>query len=302
MKNNEMKGIILMLIASLIWSFSTVMIKTAIDDLGPWTFNAVRSFLGAMSMVPLVYMFDLKLNKNGSQKLKLSPAVWRDSVALGVVIGSYMVLAQTGMAYTTIGKTGFITALYIIIVPVLGIFLHRKQPLRIWFCVAVALMGFYLMSMTEGFSSINKGDVLIFIGAIFCAFQIYLIDSLAKRISPMLLTCFQFLFAGIFCMTGAFIFEQPSIDQIMNAIVPLLYTGIVSCGIGYMIQAFGQKFLDPVKASFLFSSETIFTMILGFLVFHEIMSAREYIGCALIFFAIIYSLIEPKDQRREHEQ
>lgn len=285
-----------MLLASLIWSFSTVMIKSAIDDLGPWTFNAVRSFLGALSMVPLVFIFDFKLNKDENQKLHLTPAVWRDSIALGIVIGSYMVLAQTGMAYTTIGKTGFITALYIIFVPVLGIFLHRKQPIRIWICVAVALIGFYLMSMTEGLSSINKGDVLIFIGAIFCTFQIYLIDTLSKRISPMLLTCFQFLFAGLFCMAGAFLFEHPSLAEILNAIVPLLYTGVVSCGIGYMIQAFGQKYLDPVKASFLFSSETIFTMILGFLVFHEIMSFREYFGCALIFSAIIVSLIEPKEK------
>ena len=296
MKNKELKGIIFMLAASLIWSFSAVMIKTAVDDLGPWTFSAIRSFLGTLSMIPLVYLFDYKLNKSEEQTNKLTPDVWRESIALGIVIASYMVLAQTGMAYTTIGKTGFITSLYILMVPVIGIFLRKKPPLRIWFCVAVAMAGFYLMCMTEGLSAVNKGDVLIFFGAFFCAFQIYLIDSLAQKISPMLLTCFQFLFAGIFCLLGSILFENPTMDQIKTAIVPLLYTGIGSCGLGYMLQAFGQKYVEPVKASFLFSSETIFTMILGFLIFNEVMSVQEYIGCALIFFAIIYSLIEPKEK------
>ena len=300
MRNNEIKGIIFMLAASLIWSFSTVMIKTAVDDLGPWTFTAIRCLLGGLSMIPLVIIFDLKGSvKNVDLSSLLPKSALRDCLLLGGVVAAYMMLIQVGIAFTTIGKCGFITALYIIIVPIMGIFLKKMPSLRIWLCVIIAVIGFYLMCMSEGLSAINKGDVLIFIGAFFCAMQIYFIDSLSKRISPMLLTCLQFLFAGIICMVGAFVVEHPTVTEILTAIVPLLYTGVVSCGIGYMLQAYSQKYVEPMKASLLFSSETIFTMIFGLIIFQEIMSFREYVGCGLIFFAIVYSIIEPKEKGNE---
>jgi len=305
-RRDELKGVFYMLLATIIWSFSAVMMKSGTDDLAPWTFCGIRSTLGCISMLPLVYLFDIKgkdkspaQSENETVDRKL---VIRDSLLLGISIGCYMVLAQAALAHTTVGKSGFITALYIIIVPFMGFFLHKRPSLRIWLCVSIAMVGFYLMCMTDGFSAMNRGDIMLLIGSFFCAIQLYLIDSLAKRISPMKLTFLQFFFAGIFCMTGSFIFEHPTLTQVFNAMIPLLYTGVVSCGFGYMFQAFGQKYVEPMKASLLFSSETIFTMFFGLIFYHEIMSFREYFGCGLIFFAIVYSLIEPKKDIEEKSE
>ena len=155
------------------------------------------------------------------------------------------------------------------------------------------------MCMTEGISEINKGDLLILVGSLFCAVHIYIVDELVKKIDPLKFTCMQFFFAGIFCMVGAFIFEKPSITQITEAIVPLLYTGICSCGLGYMFQTLGQKYVEPAKASLLLSSETIFTMMWGMIVFHEVMKGVEYLGCLLIFLAILFSQIDFKKKGSE---
>lgn len=294
MRQNELKGTIFLLTAAIIWSFAVVMMKTGAEDLGPWAFSGIRAFMGCLSMVPIILFFDAK--KTVEQKAaEHNPALLiKGTFIAGVFVTAYMILAQTGLALTTVGKSGFITALYIIIVPILGIFLKQKVTGRIWFCVIMATVGFYLMCMTEGLSAVNRGDILILGGSFFCAVHIYLVDFLVQKIDPIKFTCLQFLFSGIFCMIGAFILEHPTMDQIMAAIVPLLYTGICSCGLGYMFQTLGQKYMEPAKASLLLSSETIFTMIFGFVFFQEIMGMVEYLGCLLIFLAIIFSQIEPK--------
>ncbi len=297
MRQKELKGTIFLLAASIIWGFAVVMMKTGAEDLGPWAFSGIRSVLGCISMIPLVLFFDSRKPAEVKAAERNPGLLLKGTFFAGLIVTTYMIPAQMGLVYTTVGKSGFITALYIIIVPILGIFLKRKVSVRIWCCVIVSIIGFYLMSMSEGLSAVNKGDLLILIGSFCCAIHIYLVDGLVKKIDPLKFTCMQFFFAGIFCMVGAMIFERPSFAQITAAIVPLLYTGICSCGLGYMFQTLGQKYVEPAKASLLLSSETIFTMLFGFLAFHEIMSGIEYLGCALIFFAILFSQIEPKKKR-----
>lgn len=294
MRQNELKGTVFLLCASMIWSFAVVMMKTGAEDLGPWAFSGIRSILGCLSMIPIILFFDAKKTPEVKAAEHHPALLIKGTFIAGLIVTAYMIPAQIGLVYTTVGKSGFITALYIIIVPILGIFLKRKVSAKIWFCVIVSIVGFYLMCMTEGMSAINKGDLLILTGSFFCAVHIYLVDNLVQKIDPIKFSCMQFFFAGIFCMVGAFIFEKPTMDQIIAAIVPLLYTGICSCGLGYMFQTLGQKYVEPAKASLLLSSETIFTMFWGMIVFHEIMSGIEYLGCALIFGAILFSQIEPK--------
>ena len=297
MRQNELKGAAFLLIASMIWSFAVVMMKTGAEDLGPWAFSGIRSILGFISMLPLILFFDSRKTPD-LKAAEHNPALLiKGTFFAGLIVTSYMIPAQIGLVYTTVGKSGFITALYIIIVPILGIFLKRKVSVKVWICVIMSIIGFYLMCMTEGMSAINKGDLLILIGSFCCAVHIYLVDGLVQKIDPLKFTCMQFFFAGIICMIGAFIFERPTMAQITAAIVPLLYTGICSCGLGYMFQTLGQKYVEPAKASLLLSSETIFTMIWGMIVFHEIMRGVEYLGCALIFFAILFSQIDPKKKQ-----
>ena len=302
MRQHERKGTILLLSASLVWGFAVVMMKSGAEDLGPWAFSGIRSIIGFFSMIPVIWFFDSKKSVEVKAAEHHPVLLIKGTFISGIIVTGYMILAQTGIAYTTVGKSGFITSLYIIIVPILGIFLKQKVSARIWACVVLATVGFYLMSMTEGLSAINRGDILILGGSFFCAIHIYLVDALVKKVDPIKFTCMQFFFAGIICMIGAFILERPSLTQIMTAIVPLLYTGIVSCGLGYMFQTLGQKYVAPAKASLLLSSETLFTMIFGFLAFHEIMSGIEYLGCALIFIAIIASQLEPKKKSIEIEK
>ena len=301
MRQHERRGILFLLTASLIWSFAVVMMKTGAEDLGPWAFSGIRSIMGCLSMLPIIWFFDRRKSPE-VKKAEHNPSLLLKGTFIGgVFVTAYMILAQTGLAYTTVGKSGFITALYIIIVPILGIFLKQKVTAKIWFCVILATAGFYLMCMTEGLSEINRGDLLILGGSFFCAVHIYLVDALVQKIDPIKFSCLQFMYAGVFCMIGAFIFEHPTMEQIVAAIVPLLYTGICSCGLGYMFQTLGQKYVEPAKASLLLSSETIFTMIWGLIVFHEIMSGIEYLGCALIFLAILLSQYEPNKKSIKKE-
>jgi len=293
-RRDELKGVFFLLTASMIWSFAVVMMKTGTENLGPWAFSGIRSVLGCISMIPLVLFFDSRKSAEVKAAEHHPGLLIKGTFFAGLVVTSYMIPAQTGLAFTTVGKSGFITALYIIIVPFLGIFLKHKVPAKIWLCVIASIVGFYLMCMTEGISEINKGDLLILVGSLFCAVHIYIVDGLVKKIDPLKFSCMQFFFAGLFCMIGAFIFEKPSFTQITEAIVPLLYTGICSCGLGYMFQTLGQKYVEPAKASLLLSSETIFTMMWGMIVFHEVMKGVEYLGCLLIFLAILFSQIDVK--------
>ncbi|MBR5315196.1 MAG: DMT family transporter, partial [Firmicutes bacterium] len=270
------------------------------EDLGPWAFSGIRSIMGCLSMIPIIMFFDRRKSPEQKAAEHNPKLLLTGALICGIIVTTYMIPAQIGIALTTVGKSGFITSLYIIIVPVLGLFINRPVGKKIWACVFMAIAGFYLMSMAEGLSAINRGDMLILIGAFCCAFHIYAVDAIVNKIDPIKFTCLQFFFASIFCCAGAILFEKPTMDQVLAAIVPLLYTGICSCGLGYMFQTLGQKYVEPAKASLLFSSETVFTMAFGFLFFHEIMSGKEYFGCALIFAAIIISQIEPKKKEIEN--
>lgn len=293
-KNNEAKGVIFLIIAAIIWGAALVAQKAGMENLGPFTFTAIRCLLGGISMLPLIWFLDKRKTPEQKDEEKNPKALLLGGFLCGIALGVIAISQQIGVQYTTVGKSGFITALYIVLVPLAGLFMKRKVATKIWIAIIIAMIGFYLMCMTDGFTNINRGDLIMLIASFACVFHMYIIDYFVSKIDPVKLSCLQVVFTGVICGILALILETATWSDIYAAIIPILYTGLCSCGIGYTTQIIGQKYVDPSKASLLLSSETIFTMIAGMIFFGEILSIREYLGCALIFFAIIISQIKRK--------
>ena len=189
--------------------------------------------------------------------------------------------------YTSVGKSGFITAMYIVLVPVLGIFLKKKAGIKIWCSVAIAVGGLYLLCMTDSGFSIQKGDLLLLLGAVIFSFHILTIDYFSPKVDGVKMSCIQFFTCGILSMVCMFLFEQPQIGAILQAWMPIVYAGVLSCGVAYTLQIVGQKGMNPTVASLILSMESVISVIAGWLILHQKLSGRELLGCVLMFAAII---------------
>lgn len=199
------------------------------------------------------------------------------------------------MLYTSVGKAGFITALYIVLVPVMGIFMKKKVPAIVWMGVVLAAVGFYFLCITESFS-INYGDVLLFLCAICFTFHILIIDYFAPKADGVALSCIQFWFSGIVCMSIALFKETPNISAIFAAAVPILYAGVMSCGVAYTLQILGQKHMKPAIASLILSLESVISVLAGWVILKEVLTGRQLLGCALVFSAVILAQIPVKNE------
>jgi drug/metabolite transporter (DMT)-like permease len=280
-------GSLLLLLAAVIWGSSFVAQIMGMDYIQPFTFQALRSLLGALALLPLILFSDGRRKKKGAEK---RPEEAKDlligGTLCGLVLFAAINLQQFGLVYTTAGKAGFLTALYIVIVPLYGLFLrHRVRP-RIWVAVVVATLGLYLLSVTETFT-INSGDLLLILCAFAFAAQILVVDRFSLKVSGMKLCAFQFLVCGLLSLIAMFIFETPTLSGIRASIGPLLYAGVLSSGVAYTLQIIGQRTTPPAVASLLMSLESVFAVLAGMLVLGEMLTIREGIGSALMFFAII---------------
>jgi len=298
MKNNELKGNLILLLTALIWGCAFVAQSVGMDYVGPFTFQCTRSLLGSAVLVPTFLILDQTKKKNGT----FVPATKKQKktqLIAGLICGIIMTVAanlqQTGMQYTTAGKAGFITAIYILIVPILGLFLKKRVSTKLWGCVGLALIGLYLLSVTEGFSSINTGDFYVLLCAIAFAFHILAVDYFVDKVDGVRLSCMQFFVCGI--VSGIFMFlkEAPSISSILAAALPIGYAGILSCGVAYTLQIIGQKYTNPTMASMIMSLESVFAVLGGMILLHEIPTVREALGCCLMFIAIIIPQLPEKN-------
>ena len=209
----------------------------------------------------------------------------------GVVLCVASSLQQFGVSMTTAGKAGFFTALYIVIVPLMGVFIKKKIPKIIWLCVAIAVAGFYLLCVKEGFS-IGTGDLLVLCCAFFFSIHIMVIDHFtAGKVDGVRMSCVQFLVAGVLAIICMFLFEEPSLASIWDARVSILYAGVMSCGVAYTLQILGQKDTDPTTATLLMSLESVFAALSGWVLLNEALSMKELFGCALVFVAVILAQI-----------
>lgn len=253
MNNREMKANMLLVLTAAIWGFAFVAQRVGMQYVGAFTFNGVRFALGSISLVPLIIYFN--------KKKAAEPSEETDASALipGIIVGSVLFigasLQQIGLAYTTAGKAAFITGLYIVLVPLLGVFLKQRIGLNTWMGVVLAASGLYFLSVNEDFT-IAFGDFLEIIGAFFWAVHILVIDHFTKKVDPLKLSFVQFVMCSVLSIITAFIFEDVSVSGMSQAVIPILYGGLLSVGVAYTLQAVAQRHAKPSHAAVILSMET----------------------------------------------
>lgn len=294
-----MRGNLMLTLTALIWGIAFVAQSVGLNYVGPFTFNSVRSFLGGMVLIPCIFLInrhtqdkldtevDLQKTPGGKKKLVVG------GVLCGIALAIASSLQQIGIGYTTVGKAGFITALYIIIVPLLGLFLKRRVSLTVWISVALALAGMYFLCIKEGFS-VGYGDIMVLLCAFVFSLHILLIDYFSPYVDGVKMSCIQFFTCGIICMVPMFLYESPSLGAILSAWQPILYAGVMSCGVAYTLQILGQKNTNPVVASLILSMESVFSVLAGWVILGQVLSMRELAGCGLVFLGIILSQLPTK--------
>lgn len=296
------KNALILVLTAFIWGTAFVAQSVGMDYLEPFTFNGVRSLIGGAALLPCIAILQRFNKKDGSGKEPgrgAAPRRQKDMVFGGIACGLLLFAAsslqQIGIQYTTAGKAGFITAFYIVIVPVLGIFLKKKTGWKVWAAVVIALAGLYFLCMTEKFT-VGKGDVLIFACALVFSVHILVIDHFSPKVDGVKMSCIQFFVCGTASLPFMFLLETPRAGAMLNGWIPLLYAGVLSCGVAYTLQIIGQKNVDPAIASLILSLESCFSVLAGWAVLGERLSVRESIGCALMFAAIVLAQVPDKAQ------
>ena len=290
MKKNAFKSDLLLLLAAAIWGFAFVAQRIGMKYVGPFTFNGVRFLLGSLSLVPLmIFLKDDNADRGKS---------YRNAAKLGIIAGIILFIAvslqQLGLMQTTAGKTAFITGLYIVLVPILGLFLKHHVRINAWIGALLAVFGLYFLCVTNTFS-ITKYDLLILTCAFFFAVHILLIDNFISKINAVKLSFFQFLTCAILSLAIAVFTEEITLSGLFQAAVPILYGGIASVGVAYTLQVVGQKNADPTSAAIILSMESLFAAVGGFLILHENLGLKGLIGCALMLTGMILSQIKVKN-------
>lgn len=290
MKNQELRSNAMLMLTAAIWGFAFVAQRVGMQYVGAFTFNAVRFALGSISLIPLLIYFKQKKAAEGVNEVSLV-----NTIVPGIIAGSVLFLGaslqQVGLAYTTAGKAAFITGLYIVLVPLFGIFLKQRINISTWAGVALAVVGLYFLSVNEDFS-IAKGDFIEIIGAFFWAAHILVIDNLTKKVDPLKLSFVQFAACSVLSMTAALIFEDISLPGLSQALVPILYGGLFSVGIAYTLQVVAQKHAKPSHAAIILSMESVFAALGGALLLSENLGGRGYLGCALMFSGMILTQVQ----------
>jgi drug/metabolite transporter (DMT)-like permease len=285
--------VLYLLLAALIWGFAFVAQVAGMDYVESFTYTGVRFFLGALSLIPVIRIFEKDADE---PRKKIKTALY--GTLCGVVLFTAVNFQQFGIVFTnSAGKSGFITGLYIVIVPIMGIFLGKKTNIYIWLGAALAVVGLYLLSCPNGIGSITIGDAVLLIGAFFWAIHILIIDRFIGESYVIRFSMWQFLVCASLSAGAAFIFETPRIENILAGYVPILYGGIFSAGLAYTFQTLGQREVPAAKAAIVFSLESLFSAVGGAILLGELMTAKSYVGCGFIFAGIILSQFPLKSKQ-----
>lgn len=289
--NKKTRNSILLLLAACIWGMAFVSQSKGMDYMGPFTFNGVRALIGAF--VLLIYI--VVTRKLAGEKA--SPVPWGSTLKAGILCGLALTTATTlqqyGLLYTTVGKAGFITTLYIIFVPLAGIFFRQRVSPVVWLATVMAAIGMYLLCMT-GRMSLGLGDILVFLCALVFTAHIMIIDHYAPKTDGVIVSCIQFTVCGIICGGCALIWEAPALNQLLDGAGTLLYAGVLSCGVAYTLQIVGQKEVNPTVASLIMSLESVIATVAGWVAFRigflqtdQTMTTRQILGCVIVFAAVV---------------
>ena len=286
----------ILLLTAFIWGMAFTAQSAGMDYIGPFTMNCARSILGGLALLPLIAWNQARQRKKAEAGAGTN---WRATVIGGICCGVILAVAsalqQIGIIYTTVGKAGFITTLYIVMVPLVGVFWRKKIAGRVWVSVALAAVGMYLLCMNESFT-VNPGDMYVFFCAVAFTGHILVIDHFSPKADGVAMSCIQFFTCAVLSGIAMLVAETPTWKNIFAAAVPILYAGIMSSGVGYTLQIIGQKYTEPTVASLIMSLESVFAVLGGWMILGEKLSGRELLGCAVVFVGII--LVQLPERRR----
>lgn len=299
----------MLFLAAIIWGFAFAAQSAGMDYVGPFTFNAVRCMIGSLVLVPVALLWkqsDGKKEENNCESTKVerikqkvswfrrNKTLLAGGISCGIFLGVATNLQQVGIMTTSVGKAGFLTALYIVLVPVAGLFFKKKCPFTVWGGVICSFAGLYLLCMTDGSFSLAVGDLLLIGCAVVFTGHILVIDYFSPKVNGVWMSCIQFFVAGIISAIPMVFTETPAWESIFAAKLPILYAGVMSCGVAYTLQILGQKNYNPTIAVLILSLESCFSVLGGFVFLQETLSTRELFGCVLMFAAIILAQLPGK--------
>ena len=306
MRNKRILANGLLLLTAFIWGVAFVAQRVGMEYIGPFTFNGARFFLATLVLIPVTFFMEGKKKQNRPAETKsvCTPEEQKKQKKLlllgGICCGTFLfcgaTFQQVGLVFTTASKSAFITALYIVLVPVFSLLLKHKPSIQCWIGVVFGAIGLYLLCITESFQ-IARGDFIVLVGAFFWTGHVLTVDHFVTRgVSAVKLSLAQFAFCTLLSFCCMFLFEKPAWSAICSCAVLLLYTGVLSAGVGFTLQVIGQKYTNPTVASLLMSMESVFGALSGVILLHEILSLKELCGCAFMFAAIIISQIPKKGE------
>lgn len=294
-----LKSNLLLLLAAAIWGFAFVAQRVGMEYVGPFTFNGVRFALGSLSLVPLMLFYKKNPQDKSSKEQSLKHVMGAGLLA-GAVLFMGASLQQIGLVYTTAGKAAFITCLYIVLVPLVGIFLKQYVSMSTWLGSIIAVAGLYLLCVKDSFS-ISYGEFLELVGALFWAVHILVIDHFSRKVDVLKLSFFQFITCSMMSLITAFFIETISSNTLSQALMPILYGGICSVGIAYTLQVVGQKNAQPSHAAIILSMETVFATIGGWMILNETLGTRELLGCIIMLVGMLLSQLQNIRQSKEKQ-
>ena len=293
----KIRNSLILLLTAAIWGVAFVAQSVGMDYVGPFSFLFARSVIGGIVLLPVVVILHQSgpshTHENAEEKRRARKTLVLGGVCCGTALCFASIFQQIGLLYTTVGKSGFLTACYILIVPLLGLLFGRKCGRLVWCGVALAIVGLYFLCLTDGLS-VNRGDLLTFICAILFSVHIMVIDHFSPLTDSVKMSCIQFFVCAVIAGAGMLLFEQPSLSALLAAWKPVLYAGALSSGAAYTLQIIGQKGMNPTVASLIMSLESVISVLAGWIILHQTLSGREILGCVLMFAAIILAQLPDK--------
>ncbi len=288
----QIKSSLILLLTATIWGVAFVAQSVGMEYIGPFTFNAIRCVLGGLVLIPVILVLKKKKETGAeNQEKEDKKTLWAGGISCGVILCIASNLQQFGIMEASVGKSGFFTALYIVMIPVIGIFIGKRPGIKLWFCVALAVVGMYLLCMKDGSFTIERADIMLLLCALAFSFHILVVDYFSPKVDGVKMSCIQFFVCGVLSAVGMLFTETPDISNIQAAWLPLLYAGLLSCGVGYTLQIVGQKGINPVIASLIMSLESVISALAGWVILGQVLSPKEILGCVLMFAAIIITQI-----------
>lgn len=308
MKKTQVRNSFLLLLTAIIWGSAFVAQSVGMEHVEPFTFTFTRSIIGGVVLIPVIIL----LRKTDSAAMRrdsqgkdvagikgITKYEWLGGICCGIALCAASNFQQIGMLHTTVGKAGFITALYVVIVPILGLFLRKRVPALIWFCVVLSVAGLYLLCMPKGAFTLAQGDVLVLICALLFSFHILIIDYFSPKGDGVVISCIQFFVCGILSGIIMLFVENPTFANIMDAKWSILYAGALSSGVAYTLQVVAQKGVNPTVASLILCLESVVAVLAGWIILGDKLTSRELAGCILMFVAIVLAqLPTPKKERK----